>query len=151
MSIQIQIKKQAYKPKSKSQTHITPERVWEMISEILGIPVKICKEYLYDPCPANTPYKAPIFFNGLYGKWNTFNYMNPPFDKETLTLFVEKAVEQTKHRRWTIALLPTKTDQDWFHDVILKNNYHIHWIRKRLHFKNDKHHAPDTHFLVMIK
>jgi len=122
-----------------------------MISEILKIPEKICREQLHDPCPADTPYKAPIFFNGLYGDWYIHNYVNPPFEKTILESFIKKAVQQSKKKRWSIMLLPTKTDQDWFHDIILKNNYSIHWIRKRLHFKNNKHHATHTHFLVFIK
>ena len=138
-------------PQSKSQTHLTPDRVWELISEIIGVPVKICKEYFYDPCPAYTPYKAPIFFNGLYGDWKKFNYVNPMFEVKTLTAFVKKAAEQARQNRISIMLLPTKTDQEWFHDIILKNNYKITWIRKRLHFKNNRHHATDTHFLVLIK
>ena len=151
MSRQVQIHKKAYMPKSKKQQHITPERVWDLISEIIGIPVHFCKEYFYDPCPANTPYKAAIFFNGLYGQWHRFNYINPPFEKVILELFVRKAVEQAKQNRFSIMLLPSKTDQDWFHDIILKKGYEIVWIRKRLQFKNNKHHAPDTHFLVLIK
>ena len=147
-----QILRKAYMPKSKRQQHITPERVWVLISEIMGkIPVDICKEYFYDPCPVDTPYKAPIFFNGLYGAWEQFNYINPPFEKAILEQFVRKAVEQTKQNRFSIMLLPSKTDQDWFHDIILKKGYRIVWIRKRLQFKNNKHHAPDTHFLALIQ
>ena len=138
-------------PKSKSQTHITPERVWNLISEILGIPVKICKEYFYDPCPAHTPYKAPIFFNGLYGDWEKFNYVNPMYEVKTLRLFVKKAVQQAKQNRMSIMLLPAKTDQDWFHNIILKNRYEVHWIEGRLRFKNNKHNAQDSHFLAFIK
>ena len=138
-------------PQSKSQTHITPDRIWLLISEILGIPVAICKETLYDPCPTNTPYKAPIFFNGLYGDWGSCNYVNPPFETKIMTQFIKKAVEQSKKHSWSFMLLPCKTDQGWFHDIILKNRYNVFWIRKRLRFKNNKHHAAGPHFLVLIK
>jgi hypothetical protein len=47
-------------------------------------------------------------------------------------------------------LVPSKTDQDWFHDVIDKN-FEIRWIRKRLRFKNNKHDSPDAHFIVRIE
>lgn len=141
----------AYVPQSKSQTHITPDRVWDMISDMFGLPAKMCKELLYDPCPAYTPYKAPIFFNGLYGDWPSYSYVNPPFEHFTLTAFVKKAVEQSKKGKWSVMLLSAKTDQDWFHDIILKNNYHIKWIRSRLKFKNNKHYAYGSHFLVLIK
>jgi len=48
-------------------------------------------------------------------------------------------------------VLPSTTDQDWFHDLVIGGNYEILWIRKRLKFKNNKNHATDTHFLVLIK
>lgn len=142
-----QILRKAYMPQSKSQTHLSPDRVFEIIE----VTWDISKEELYDPCPAYTPYKSPIFFNGLYGNWKLWNYVNSPFDTKTLEAFVKKAVQQSKIGNKTIMLLPTKTDQDWFHDFIKNRSEDIVWIRKRLKFKNDKHHAPDTHFLVLIK
>jgi len=139
-------KKLSYMPKSKSQTHLSPNRVFDLIKEKWGY----CKDKFYDPCPAYTPYKAPCFFNGLYGNWKSLNYVNSPFDKKTLEKFVIKAYQQSLIGNKTIMLLPTKTDQDWYHDFILKNNFEILWIRKRLKFTNNKHHSTDTHFLVMI-
>lgn len=138
-------------PQSKSQTHISPDRVWDLIEDMIGMPAEMCEKLLYDPCPAYTPYKAPCFFNGLYGDWKSHNYVNPPFEKTILAEFVKKAVEQTREGRWSIMLLPAKTDQDWFHDIILKNHYRIKWIRGRLHFKNNKHSATGSHFLVMVR
>lgn len=134
-------------PPSKSQTHITPDRIFEIIQNEWDY----FKDELYDPCPAFTAYRAPIFFNGLYGNWKDINYINPPYEKKKLELFVKKAVEQSKQKRRSVMLLPSKTDQEWFHDIILKNNYQIVWIRKRLQFKNNKNHSTDTHFLVLVK
>lgn len=147
MSRQIQINKKAYMPKSKSQTHLTPDKIFETMQTEWGV----SKDYLYDPCPAHTNYKSPIFFNGLYGDWSLWNYVNPPFNVKTLEAFVKKAVEQSKIGNKTIMLLPTKTDQDWFHDFIKGRITDIVWIYKRLKFKNNKHHATDSHFLVLIK
>ena len=87
----------------------------------------------------------------MYGKWGLWNYVNSPFDVKTLEAFVVKAVEQSKIGNKTIMLLPTKTDLDWFHKFIKHRIMDIVWIYKRLQFKNNKHHAPDTHFLVLIK
>lgn len=143
--------KMAYMPQSKRQEHITPDRVWCVVSDITGIPAIICKEEIFhDPCPVGTPYKAPIFFNGLYGDWRECNYVNPPYEVKTLRRFYQKAKEQAKKGRWSIMLLPSKTDQDWFHDII-KNDFRVEWIEGRLRFKNNKDQAMGGHFLVVIR
>jgi len=135
----------SYKPPSKNQEHLTPDRVHELILERWGVFSKDC----FDPCPKGTPFKAPIFFNGLYGDWEKLNYVNPPYEVKTLRLFYEKALQQTNKGNRSYMLLPSKTDQDWFHDIIEKN-FEIKWIRKRLKFKNNLHHATDAHFIVKI-
>ena len=109
------------------------------------------KEQMYDPCPAGIPYKAPCFFNGLYGDWWDTNYINPMYETKTLTKFVQKAHEQSFKGKASIMLLPVKTDQSWFHDIILKNAYQILWIRKRVKFKNDKDSSMSSHFLVLVQ
>jgi hypothetical protein len=133
-------------PKSKNQEHLSPDNVFDLI----WAKWKIKKEYLFDPVPIGTPFKSPCFFNGLYGNWKIVNYINPPFEIKTLTAFVKKAIEQANEGRISIMLLPAKTDQAWFHDLLLKNNFEILWIRKRLKFKNNIHHATGSHFLVFI-
>lgn len=139
----------SYMPKSKKQEHITPDEIFEIIEEKWGIK----KEQFHDPCPVGTPYKAPIFFNGLYGRWERFNYVNPMYNKKPLTEFVYKAIKEVVHGSESIMLVPTKTDQDWFKMLwtmgfIDKDN--TIWIDHRLKFKGNKWQAPDTHFLVRI-
>lgn len=136
----------SYMPKSKAQQHLTPDRVFDIIENEW----KLNREIFYDPCPADTPYKSPCFFNGLYGNWQPWNYINSPFEVKTLRKFYNKAVEQSKISNYSIMLLPSKTDQDWFHDIIDKK-FHIKWIRKRLKFKGNNDSSMGGHFLVMIK
>ena len=133
-------------PQSKSQTHITPQRVYEIIKETWGY----SQNEMFDPCPANynkDQYATP---NGLFGDWQNVNYVNPPYEVKTLTKFVEKAIIEAKKGRVSIMLLPTKTDQDWFHDLIIKNYYQIKYIRKRLKFANHNQSSMGSHFLVKI-
>jgi len=138
------MKNLAYMPQSKNQEHLTPDRVFDLIKSHWGI----SKEKFFDPVPVGTPFKSPCFFNALYSEWKKYNFVNPPFAKEILTKFVDKAMfEFSEKDRITIMLLPSKTDQDWFHEI-LELDFEILWIRKRLKFKNNKHHSTDTHFLV---
>lgn len=136
----------SYKPKSKNQEHLTPDIVYEMIETKWGI----SKDKLYDPCPPGTPYKAPCFFNGLYGDWQEYNYLNSPFNVKDLTNFARKADEQAMKGKTTFMLCPPKIDQEWFHEVVKPRITEVLWIRGRLKYKNNKDNATDGHFLVRI-
>lgn len=126
----------SYMPLSKSDTHITPDRVFDIIFEHWHI----AKNEFFDPCPVNGE-------NGLLVSWQPMNFVNPPYS--LLKEFVYKAIEESKRGNITILLLPTKTDQKWFHDL-LKENIQIKWIEKRLKFKNNKWAATQPHFLVLL-
>lgn len=129
-----------YMPKSKSQVHITPQRVYDIIEKKWGWK----KKDMFDPCPVNPKWDA------LKIKWKKKNYVNPPYNKDEMVPFIEKAVLETANGNESIMLLPCKTDQDWFHDIILAENFEIYWIRKRLHFTNNKSGSPAPNFLVKI-
>ena len=102
------------------------------------------KEQFFDPCPVNPQW------NGLDIDWRDLNYVNPPYsrergDKKTLlTQFVEKALDE---KGTTIMLLPSKTDQEWFHKI---KEFDIMWIRGRLKFVGNEWSATQPHFLVKI-
>ena len=129
---------QAYMPKSKSDVHITPDRVWNLIQDVWGY----SQDQFFDPCPVGPK------FDGLNISWKQLNYVNPPYSK--LREFVHYGIIQSQLGKKSIFLLPAKTDQEWFH-VLLEHDYKIKWIQKRLKFKNNQHHSMQPHFLVEIK
>jgi hypothetical protein len=136
----------SYMPKSKSDTHLTPPRVFYIIKHEWGLE----RKDFFDPCPANTPYKAPCFFNGLIIDWKKLNFVNPPYSNGNLYKFTLKAILETVNQNVTVMLMPSKTDQKWFH--LLKPYWsNIVWIPKRLKFKNNKWAATQPHFLVIIR
>jgi len=130
----------SYMPPIKSDVHITPDRVWDMIKDNWGYE----KEQFFDPCPVNPQW------NGLDIDWKELNYVNPPYSREQgekktlLTLFVDKAL---KEKGTTVMLLPSKTDQEWFHKI---KEFDIMWIRGRLKFVGNEWSATQPHFLVKI-
>jgi len=130
---------QSYMPKSKSDTHITPQRVYDLINEWWGYN----KENMFDPCPVNAD------FDGLSVEWKSLNYINPPY--KLLDKFVFKAMSEfIKHRKTSILLLPSKTDQLWFHNLCDFRYATILWILGRLRFENNKNNSPQPHFLAKI-
>ena len=130
----------AYMPPIKSDVHITPDRVWDMIKEKWGYE----KEQFFDPCPVNPQW------NGLDIDWKEMNFVNPPYSRQIgerktlLAQFVDKALEETGT---TIMLLPSKTDQEWFHKI---KDFDMIWIRGRLKFIGNEWSATQPHFLVKI-
>ena len=126
----------SYMPQSKSDVHLTPDRVFEIIKEKWDY----SREEMFDPCPENPKW------DGLDISWQPVNFVNPPYT--LLKEFVYKAIKETNVGRKTILLLPAKTDQQWFHDII---QFRIIWIKGRLKFKNNKWSATQPHFLVMIE
>ena len=135
-----------YMPASKSDIHITPDEVFDKIKELWGL-----ANYFYDPCPVDP--KA----DGLISSWREWNYVNPPYgngkkDKDGNTLlarFVKKAIEELTLGHNSIMLLPSKTDQKWFH-WLLERNFDMYWFDHRLKFKNNKYAATQPHFLVKV-
>lgn len=128
---------QSYMPQSKSDIHLTPDRVYDIIKSKWGYD----RTDMFDPCPVNPK------FDGLTTPWKKINYVNPPYT--LLRQFVYKAIDELNNGNTTVLLLPCKTDQEWFHDL-LDLNFDIYWIRKRLKFKNNIHHATQPHFLVRL-
>ena len=142
----------AYMPKSKSDRHLTPDKIFDMIKFHWGYD----RNHMYDPVPEDTPHNAPMFFNGLYLPYHDVNFVNPPYAKKPkgthsdLALFVFKSIAESYLGRVTIMLLPAKVDQPWFF-FILACGYQIVWIEGRLKFKNNKWSATGSHFLVKIE
>ncbi len=128
-----------YMPRSKSDIHETPDRVYDLIKGYWGY----SKDVMFDPCPID--YKQ----NALQLVWQKVNYVNPPYS--LLKEFVADAIHQADmYHHTTIMLLPSKTEQEWFHDLVKRDSVFL-WIRKRLTFKNHKNNATQPHFLVMIQ
>lgn len=126
-------------PPAKSDIHLTPDRVFELIKEYWGY----SKDEMFDPCPLNPQWDA------LEIPWKKVNFVNPPYS--LLNQFTYKAIDEAADGKITIMLLPCKTDQLWFHDNFVDNkNCEIKWIRKRLKFKNNKWSATQPHFLVKV-
>lgn len=129
----------SYLPPAKTDTHITPDRVFDMILETWGIE----KDMMYDPCPVDGT-------DGLTTSWKDINFVNPPYT--LLKEFVAKALDESNYGNRSIMLLPAKTDQAWFHDLVYNHRgVEIKWIKGRLKFKNNKWSATQPHFLALIQ
>lgn len=105
----------------------------------------------YDPCPLNDNPN----FDGLQEEWANTTFVNPPYSKLKTTKksigWVEKAHIECKKGKTIVMLIPVRTDTSWFHDIILKNNYEVEFIKGRLRFGDAKNVAPFPSMLVYFK
>ena len=105
----------------------------------------------YDPCPFNNPENR----DGLKEEWAKTTFVNPPYSKLKTTIknglgWVEKAHIEAQKGKTIILLIPARTDTIWFHDIILKYNYEVQFIKGRLKFNDEKNSSPFTSILVIM-
>lgn len=92
-------------PETKAQVHVGG-RYWRMPPEDMA---KLAEfPFDFDPCP------YPRTFDGLTRDWGDWNFVNPPFrradgDGAGPTAFVRKAIEQQKHGKSSVLVLPTQS------------------------------------------
>lgn len=117
---------------------------------------KLDKEFQFDkfdPCPLN---ENPEI-DGLAMDWgDQVIFVNPPYSRLKSTKkdgigWVEKAHNACQKGATVIMLIPARTDTQWFHDIILENNYEVRVIRGRLKFSNSKYSAPHPSIIVVFR
>ena len=135
----------AYINKSKTDSWSTPQTLKTKLNLKYGFDD-------FDPCPL----KDTPDFDGLKMEWANSTFVNPPYSNLKSTKkngigWIEKAHIEAQKNKLVVLLLPARTDTQWFHDIILKNNYEIEFIRGRLRFGDSKHSAPFPSMLVIMK
>ena len=106
----------------------------------------------YDPAPFNNPENR----DGLKEEWGSCVFVNPPYSNLKTTKknglgYIEKAHIEAQKGKTIVLLIPARTDTTWFHDIIVKHNYEVKFIKGRLKFNNDKNPAPFPSMLVIMK
>jgi phage N-6-adenine-methyltransferase len=87
--------------------------------------------------------------NGLTAEWKGNCWCNPPYGKK-ISLWVEKAYNESKKGATVVMLLPSRTDTKWFHTYIYKKA-EIRFIKGRLKFGNAQNAAPFPSMIVIFK
>ena len=95
-----------------------------------------------DPCPLD------FMADGLSRSWGTSTYCNPPYNQ--ISKWVDKARQESLLGKTVVMLLPSRTDNKWFHDC-LKWGAEIRFIRGRLHFNGSKNNAPFPSVIIIFR
>lgn len=72
-----------------------------------------------------------LTFGCRNGETNTAAWCNPPYSRENVARFVAKAKEESDKGLIVAMLLPARTEQSWFHDIVLPHA-EVRFIRKRV-------------------
>ena len=125
---------------SETEEWYTPKEIIDSVLEVLG-------EIDLDPCGNNksqSTVPANKYFtkeeDGLTKSWDGTVYMNPPYGGEIKDWIIKLLDEwESGNTIEAIALVPARTDTDWFYRI----DAHP-WcaIRGRLKFSNHKNSAP---------
>lgn len=87
--------------------------------------------------------------NGLEGNWWGNVFLNPPYGRE-IGSWMQKVLEQRWHTTVIVALVPSRTDTQWWHDCVMKAD-RIHFIKGRLKFSGHKNSAPFPSAIIIWK
>ena len=133
-----------YMPKSKTDSWSTPKHIYDTLNNKYDFDD-------FDPCPLND---NPLI-NGLNIEWANKTFCNPPYSKLKTTIkgglgWVEKAHLEAQKGKLIVLLIPARTDTQWFHDIIIENNYEIEFIKGRLKFGDATCSAPFPSMIVIM-
>ena len=90
-------------------------------------------DFDFDPCPLNLEKILPEN-DGLLIEWGERNFINPPYSRTLKEAFVKRAIHFKLLGKLSIMLLPVSTSTVLFHDIILPNESHIKFLRRRVPF-----------------
>tara|TARA_R110000822_G_scaffold917_4_gene3967 strand:- start:4001 stop:4417 length:417 start_codon:yes stop_codon:yes gene_type:complete len=134
----------AYMAKAKTDSWSTPTHIYNDLNDQFHF-------NSFDPCPLNDDPNI----NGLDIEWADSTFCNPPYSRLKSTIkhgmgWVEKAHIECLKGKTVVLLLPARTDTQWFHDIILKNNYEVRFVKGRLCFGGSKFSAPFPSMVIIM-
>lgn len=135
---------------SDTPEHYTPREIIEAVIACMGaIDLDPCSNSYANPnVPATTHYTVED--DGLAQTWQGKVYMNPPYGRE-IGKWVAKLRDEYDCGNVTeaIALVPARTDTDWFDQLI--DGYRLHcFVHGRLQFIGNDGNAPFPSALVYL-
>lgn len=110
--------------------------------------MQLDKEYHFDfdPCPLNHDLNL---WDGTKVPWGQRNFINPPYNLIDKQAFVKKEIDESKLGKLCVMILPVSTSTKLFHDLIVKNNADIKFVKGRIPFigTNDKGQRVNWHLI----
>lgn len=137
---------------SKDDEHGTPDVLFNKLCHVVWF-----GPFTLDPASTEENSKCKKFHtladDGLSKSWAGENvFVNPPYTKRQVALWVKKAYEEASNNPYTSVtlLLPSRTDTKWFHDYCMKATT-ILFIKGRIKFVGNTNSAPFPSMVVHFR
>ena len=106
-----------------------------------------------DPCSDGYNAKCERFFtkedDGLIQDWsNSTVFMNPPYGR-AIKDWIRKAYEESKKGSTVVALIPSRTDTQYWHNYVMKAE-EIRLVKGRIKFGEGRNSAPFPSAVVIF-
>ena len=133
----------------------TPDELFNELNKEFNFHWDVCANHLNAKCEGyfhdGSLSVDEMYKDGLSQNWTGPCWMNPPYGRE-IGKWVKKAYVESLGGVTTVALLPSRTDTEWFHNYIYKKDWvEIRFLKGRLKFKGAKHPAPFPSMIVIFK
>jgi phage N-6-adenine-methyltransferase len=124
----------------------TPQEFWRQLDAEFGFTLDVAASQENTKCAAFYTLED----DGLQQPWAGVVWCNPPYSD--IGPWIERArLEATAGRATTVLLVPSRTDQGWWHDHVADGKAEVRWIRGRLRFGGRKQSAPFPCCLVIYR
>ena len=145
-----------------NRVHFSSEnREWET-PEAVFKPLQKEFDIVLDTCATLENKKTNIYLdrkiNGLKADWFLLSsrlggscWMNPPYGRG-IEQWVQKASQERDKGATVVALLPARTDTNWFHSFIQeKEGVEVRFLKGRIKFVDAESSAPFPSMIVIFK
>ena len=128
---------------------------WASPREMVETWSKTHGPFTFDPCASETNATAPEYLteqdNGLMHQWKGKIWFNPPYGRGLIHWMIKANLELDSGRVESIvAILPARTDTQWFHNEVLARGHEVHFIKGRVKYGNGKKPAPFPSIIVIM-
>lgn len=128
----------------------TPKDLFNLLDSEFHFTLDVCADPLFPLKDYNDKFTGWFGEYGLKSYWTPHTvWMNPPYGNE-ITKWLDKAdCERAFMKTTTVALLPARTDTNWFWKYCLQKE--IRLIKGRVRFQNYPNGAPFPSMIVIFK
>lgn len=124
---------------SEDSSWATPQDIYDKLNKMFG-------PFNLDPAASDDNHKCEKYYtrtdNGLRQSWyGHLTFLNPPYGNQIIK-WVRKCCNERYHTKLICALLPSRTDTQWWHEYVLNKANSLHFVRGRIKFEGSYNSAP---------